>query len=452
MDAPPIQYARTDDGVNIAYAVAGEGVPILRTPAFPFSNVAEEWDIDAYREWYEALGRLGKLVRYDARGQGLSDRDGVEYSRAASLRDMEAVAEQAGPGPFVVFGQNRYAVTAIDFSLAHPDNVLSLVLWCPVGLDPDHVDGMEPIFEGSKSHRTWTILVRSLTAPFFGWTNPEMVRQYTNMAEECVTRESFELQVSATLATRRSASRERLHEQVRHPTLVLFRRDSLSAAEARAAASEIAGSRLGALSGEANPVWAGDIEPVTAALESFLRDTLVPDDETRADSVSSSGAFRTILFTDLESSTALTQKLGDAKAQDVLHGHNDIVRAALAANDGEEVKHTGDGIMASFGSAVAAVEAALAIQRDLAAGEIRVRIGLNAGEPIAEDHDYFGTAVQLAARICDRAEPGQVLVSNVVRELCAGKTFAFEDVGAATLKGFPEPVRLFAVESPKGDA
>jgi adenylate cyclase len=78
-------------------------------------------------------------------------------------------------------------------------------------------------------------------------------------------------------------------------------------------------------------------------------------------------------------------------------------------------------------------------------GEIRVRVGLNAGEPIAEDHDYFGTAVQLAARICDRAEPGQVLVSNVVRELCAGKTFTFEDVGAATLKGFEEPVRLFEV-------
>jgi adenylate cyclase len=102
--------------------------------------------------------------------------------------------------------------------------------------------------------------------------------------------------------------------------------------------------------------------------------------------------------------------------------------------------------MASFGSAVSAVEAAQQIQRDLVGGAIRVRIGLNAGEPIAEDHDYFGTAVQLAARICDRAEPGQVLVSNVVRELCAGKKFAFEDVGAATLKGFDEPVALYAVE------
>ena len=101
--------------------------------------------------------------------------------------------------------------------------------------------------------------------------------------------------------------------------------------------------------------------------------------------------------------------------------------------------------MASFGSAVSAVQAGLQIQRDLAGGEIRVRIGINAGEPIHEDRDYFGTAVQLAARVCDRAEPGQVLVSNVVRELCAGTTFTFEDVGAATLKGFDKSVSLFSV-------
>ena len=94
---------------------------------------------------------------------------------------------------------------------------------------------------------------------------------------------------------------------------------------------------------------------------------------------------------------------------------------------------------------MSAVEAALRIQRELAGAEVRVRVGLNAGEPIAEDDDYFGAAVQLAARVCDRAEPGQVLVSNVVKELCTGKLFQFDNQGEATLKGFPEPVRLFAV-------
>jgi adenylate cyclase len=160
----------------------------------------------------------------------------------------------------------------------------------------------------------------------------------------------------------------------------------------------------------------------------------------------------TILFTDMEGSTSLTQRLGDAAAQDILRTHNRIVRDALAAHSGNEIKHTGDGIMASFTSASAALEAAVAIQKALAdhnQGDpdtpIRVRIGLNAGEPVAEDEDLFGTAVQLAARVCDKAEPGQVLVSNVVQELAAGKGFDFADQGEASLKGFEKPVRLHAV-------
>ncbi len=111
------------------------------------------------------------------------------------------------------------------------------------------------------------------------------------------------------------------------------------------------------------------------------------------------------------------------------------------------MKHTGDGIVASFPSAVAAVTAALQIQRELAGGEVRVRVGLNAGEPIAEDDDLFGLSVIEAARIADRAEPGLVLVSDVVRQLCEGKTFEFASLGAVSLKGFEESVELFEVRS-----
>jgi len=155
------------------------------------------------------------------------------------------------------------------------------------------------------------------------------------------------------------------------------------------------------------------------------------------------GGFQTILFTDLEASTALTQRLGDEGAQDLLREHNRAVRKALDGHGGREVKHTGDGIMASFPSAVSAVAAGLQMQQELSGGDVRVRVGLNAGEPIAENDDLFGTSVILAARICDRAEPGQVLVSQVVRDLCAGKGFEFSSVGEATLKGFSEPVALF---------
>ena len=171
------------------------------------------------------------------------------------------------------------------------------------------------------------------------------------------------------------------------------------------------------------------------------------DLEPTAGSTATPSGFQTILFTDLEASTPLTQRLGDERAQEILRGHNASVRGALDEHGGREVKHTGDGIMASFPSAVAAVTAALQIQRDLAGGEVRVRIGLNAGEPIAEDDDLFGLSVIKAARIADRAEPGRVLVSKVVMELCEGKTFEFASLGPVRLKGFDDAVTLFEVSA-----
>ncbi len=153
---------------------------------------------------------------------------------------------------------------------------------------------------------------------------------------------------------------------------------------------------------------------------------------------------------DMEGSTTLTQRLGDARAQDLLDAHNGVVREALRSYGGAEIKHTGDGIMASFPLASSALECAIAIQRAFARHNesspgfpIRVRIGLNAGEPVAQGQDLFGTAVQLARRICDHAEPGQVLASDVVRQLAAGKGFLFADTGAVVLKGFEDPVRLY---------
>jgi adenylate cyclase len=165
-----------------------------------------------------------------------------------------------------------------------------------------------------------------------------------------------------------------------------------------------------------------------------------------------SGGFQTILFTDLVSSTSLTQELGDEGSQVLLRSHNEVVRKALRGHSGVEIKHTGDGIMASFRSAVGAVAAALRMQGELQQQGIRVRIGLNAGEPIAEQNDLFGSAVQLAARITDRAEAGTVLVSNVVKELCAGKGFRFESIGPVPLKGFEEPVELYTVSSGSTDS
>ena len=159
-----------------------------------------------------------------------------------------------------------------------------------------------------------------------------------------------------------------------------------------------------------------------------------------------------ILFTDMVGSTAATQLLGDAGAQEVLRRHNASIQACLERHAGTRVKHTGDGIMASFASASAAIQCAVDIQQAFAVQAeegsgtpVRVRIGLNAGEPVSEEGDLFGSAVQAAARIASRAAAGQILVSDVVRQLAAGKGFAFKDCGRATLKGFGERFRLYEV-------
>ena len=160
----------------------------------------------------------------------------------------------------------------------------------------------------------------------------------------------------------------------------------------------------------------------------------------------------TVMFTDIVGSTRMTQTQGDAGAQELVRKHNEIVRGALQAHEGLEIKHTGDGIMASFKNTAKAIDGAVEMQRGFAAHnaenpdhELNIRIGVNAGQPIHEDGDLFGTTVQLAARICDKADSGQILASNVVREICAGGTIRFEQAGEFAMKGIEEPVPTFQV-------
>ena len=151
------------------------------------------------------------------------------------------------------------------------------------------------------------------------------------------------------------------------------------------------------------------------------------------------------MFTDLVASTALTQRVGDDAAQEVVEAHDAAVRQALAANRGVEIKHTGDGIMAAFDSATDAAHAAGQISSALTNQEVGVRVGLNAGEPIERDGDLFGTAVQLTARVCDSASQGQVLATQVVRDLTAGKGLNWSAAPAIEAKGFDEPIPVFSL-------
>ncbi len=162
-------------------------------------------------------------------------------------------------------------------------------------------------------------------------------------------------------------------------------------------------------------------------------------------------ALRAIMFTDIEGSTDISTSHGDKVAVGLVRRHNDIVRDALTQYRGHEVKHTGDGLFASFVSVTKAVEATIAIQQQSAAAsdagpKLAIKIGLSAGEPVADSRDLFGAAVNLAARICAHARGGQTLVAGTVRDLAIGKDIRFLDQGSIGLKGFPDPVPLYEVD------
>lgn len=202
-----------------------------------------------------------------------------------------------------------------------------------------------------------------------------------------------------------------------------------------------------AVHAEAHGAMPSRIIPVEGEMVTGFLGSLPPDPH---DANSGSG-FRAILFTDIVNSTMLTQRLGDLEAMEVIRDHDRIVRAALRDTGGTEVKHTGDGIMASFSSVTAAIQCATTIQHRLvdhalaAEHPLAVRIGISAGEPVTEHNDLFGSAVQLAARACATADVGGILVSDLVREHFDGDPIEFVERGPFELKGFERPVALYEV-------
>ena len=203
---------------------------------------------------------------------------------------------------------------------------------------------------------------------------------------------------------------------------------------------------------EAHGYVANEMIPVDlSAVEAFLG--RIQDPPNAKTTPIDDSAFRAIMFTDMVGSTEMTAQLGDTMAVELVKAHDAIIRRSLEQHGGSEVKHLGDGIMASFDDVAASVACAMTIQEAFASyneggdAPIRVRVGIHAGEPIEEGDDLFGSAVQMAARICDVAQAGAVLVSREVRDACADLGLNFEPSGSETLKGFSEPVQLFAPAS-----
>jgi class 3 adenylate cyclase len=446
---PRIQYAKTADGVSIAFWTLGQGVPFVEMPNLPWSHIQLQWQNPGWRRYYERLAERRKLVLYDGRGSGLSDRNVTDYSVDAHILDLQAVVERLGVQRFVPCGLINAAPVAIAYAARHPEAVSHLVLWCPWWWARA---ARERTFL-AMMQGDWELFTEAVVQAAFGWSAGEEAHRFAAYMRECATpevaRAIFRALAEFDVAT--------VLPQVRSPTLILQRRQAtaLSGAEvAKDLASGIPDARLALLEGASVAPWMGDLEAVLAAVDEFLGGS--EPAPSGAEAPAASGVC-TVLFTDVEGSTALTERLGDAKAREVLRNHERIVREALRAHGGAEVKAMGDGFMASFSSATRALECAITMQKAFAAHDdehpetpIRVRIGLNAGEPIAEDEDLFGTAVILAARIASKAEGGEILASDVVRQLVAGKGFLFADRGEVALRGFEDPVRLHEVRWQEG--
>jgi class 3 adenylate cyclase len=441
---PRIQYAKTTDGVSIAFYALGEGMPLVGMPYVPYSHLQLEWQWRDIRSWYERLAEKRMLVRYDGRGTGLSDREVVDFSLDAHVLDIEAVVDRLDLERFVLMGYLHAGLAAITYAVRHPERVSHLVLWCSYLRSADYLRS-SPQLRATRAlmREDWETYTETVAHVGYGWSKGEEARRGAELMRGCVTQKACQ----AFFAASREFDVTALASQVKSPTLVLHRREVTfpTVDNAKALASQIPDARLALLEGSVLSPVLGDAEADLRAIDEFL------GEGEEAAGAPEAGAFRTVLFTDVEGSTALTARLGDTKARDLLRQHERIVREALSSHGGSELKTMGDGFMASFSSATKALECSIAMQRAFAAHNesaeepILVRVGLNAGEPIAEDEDLFGTAVIEAARIAAAAKGGEILVSDVVRQLAKGKDFLFADRGEVALKGFDEPVRLYEV-------
>jgi pimeloyl-ACP methyl ester carboxylesterase len=430
---PLIQYASTRDGLSIACASVGSGPPLLILPILPLSHLQVEWQMPGMREFLETLASHHTVIRFDARGLGLSDRNPADRSLDAHLLDIDAVVEKLRLERFAVFAASYSGPMGIRYAARHPDRVTRLVLWCTHAF---HGEVVERLPEMANQQRVAVnqlagvdrdLFIRTYLHRAVGWTEGELANQFVEVANKSIDPEAF----FENLAGHAAFDARTDLPNVRVPVLVLHRPAFVGSHldVAKGLASRMPDARLVVVEGESVVPFIGNTARVLGAIESFLdEDVAAPAAVTPGDT-----ALRIILYTDIEAHSAMMHALGDARGRDVLREHERITRASLREFGGMEMKATGDGFIASFTSAQAALRCAIALQRSFYTAPpvhghaLRVRVGLNAGEPISEGDELFGESVNAAGRIASAAEGGQILVAQVVRELVAGKGFRFTE-------------------------
>jgi pimeloyl-ACP methyl ester carboxylesterase/class 3 adenylate cyclase len=444
-DAPPrIRYARTRDGVNIAYFWIGEGVPIVLANNLPWSNVLEEWKWERYRRTYDWVLPRSSLVRYDHRGCGQSDRKVSSLSLARYVMDLEAVADELELPPFVLIGTGHTAPIAAAYAADNPHRVSRLVLF-PAYLRASDVyatpSGQALRALRDKDWKIYTEAMARILAGFMG--DEEQLSRAAEFSRSCVDQETC-------LATHRAIEEFDLTNvlpRVQVPTLVLFANPSAIPTEeqVRAAAAAIPIAELVIFDRKPEAAW---FEQESTHISRFLGLQEPVETEVKLQSVAHGTAI--ILFADIVDSTGLTERLGDASFRERARVLDQTLRRLIEAAGGTAIagRTLGDGVLATFPAARQAIEAALRCASAGGDAGLPLHLGLHAGDVIREGTDIYGGAVNIAARISGLTGPDEVLVSATVRDL--GRTSAevvFADRGEHTLKGVSEAVRVYEVRS-----
>lgn len=444
MDVPVTRYAKSGE-VNIAYQVTGAGpLDLIYVPGW-VSNVEYTWEEPSYARFLRRLASFSRLILFDKRGTGLSDRVPTNELPTLEQRmdDLRAVLDAAGSERAAIFSMSEGAGLSILFAATYPQRTSALALfgsfanrlwspdypWAPT---PERRTAwIEGIAQGWGGVTDLATLAPSQAndANFARWWSAFLRQSASPGAAIALAQMNARIDVRDLLPT------------VHVPTLVMHRTGDLDAnvAEGRYIANHIPDAKFVELPGTDHLVFAGDFDAVVDELQEFLTGVRRPTELDRV--------LATLLLTDIARSTQIAAELGDVKWRDILQRHNALVRRELARFRGNEIKSTGDGFLAIFDGPARAIRCALSLRSSLRQIGIEIRAGLHTGECEILGSDIGGIAVHIAARVLSEAQPGDVLVSSTVRDLVAGSGIDFTSRGRRALRGVPGEWELLAVDA-----
>jgi class 3 adenylate cyclase len=431
---PDIRYARNGD-VAIAYQVVGSGEhDLVFVPDF-VSNLVYAWESPYWREFYERLTRSFRLILFDKRGTGLSDRGGAGWAALETrMEDMRAVLEAVGSERAVVLGSHEGGQMAVLYAATYPEAAEALVLFQFFS----HGAGSDSPYwqQASQSLRNW--MTQELADQWLSEICPTLLRSVADrvwFANWLRVGASPEIGYALNMTYADSDVREVL-PTIRVPTLVLVR-GQLAREQGGASAVELLpNARLMEVAG--SDYWGIFLSPeIVDEVEAFVA--------TLGAEVEPESVLATVLFTDLVGSTAKAVELGDRAWRELIGEHHARIRRELARYRGIELDTAGDGFFARFDGPARAIRCACAIRDAVGELGLELRAGLHTGECELLDGKVAGIAVSIGARVADEAAPGEVLVSQTVKDLVAGSGLKFDDRGTAELKGVPGEWRLYAV-------